>query len=286
MSNRQQIRRSTVNRSSVKPTQATQPTSRPQQSNNTPIVHSDEAIKINKILNLLNDRLKAVEGIVLNTNLNSNTTVEFDNNISLEKMNSVFSLMDSRISVLEKERSLSELTINVSKNNNLNENSDNVNNIDTNNVNNIDTNNVNNIDTNNVNELIESNSKINAIENKVNLLQRSVDNINITGITNNFIKLNNLIQSVKSELVEEITLLKKNTSLNKPSEEQPSEETPSEANPSEEKPSEEQPLEKEPSEEKPSEETLSEKEPSENNDINASVVEEENIKISLEDDNA
>lgn len=249
MSNSQQIRRSTVNRSSVKSTQATQPSPRPQQSN-TKVVHSDEAIKINKILYLLNDRLKAVEGTVSNTNFNSNTTVEFDNDISLEKMNSVFSLMDSRISVLEKKHRLSEFNIDVSENNNFNEKSDNV----------------NNIDTNNVNELIESNSKINAIENKVNLLQRSVDNINITGITNNFIKLNNLIQMVKSELDKEVTLLKKNTSVNKPSEANPSE-----ANPSEET---------------PSEETPSEANPSENNDINASVVDEENIKISLEDDNA
>jgi len=84
-------------------------------NNSVSIFRNDEIIKISKILNLLNDRLRLVEKKTYNMDENASHTVNFEENINLHKLNTVFSLMDSRISLLEKERELEKININLEK---------------------------------------------------------------------------------------------------------------------------------------------------------------------------
>ena len=171
-------------------------------SSNNETVRTDEAIKINKILNLLNERLKTVE--LKTTNKESvETTVNFENNISLSKMNTLFSLMDARITSLENHNKLVDLNINLENaTNNSNNTNDNTND---NTYNNKEEQQTINIDDININKLIDSNEKILDIENKLELLDKSVNNININGISNNFVKLSNLIQTIKQDCSKELT---------------------------------------------------------------------------------
>jgi hypothetical protein len=243
-------------------------------------VRTDEAIKINKILNLLNDRLKTVEISV--SQLNNNSNIEFDDKISLVKMNAIFSLMNSRISLLEKQNDVKMISTDLSKNSEPNlvavntvtvDNSENKEDESEN----IDTKNEMNFD-----ELISNHFKILDIENNVSLLQNSVNNINVNGITNNFIKLTSLIQTIKGDLTQEITNIKKNISTSKNNELLNN----NEINNNNENNGE--PANNENNGEPANNETIESdilKNESENKEPEY-VSEDENIKISLEDDNA
>ena len=264
--------------------------------NNANNVRTDEAIKINKILNLLNDRLRVVEAKAENIT-NTETSVNFEENINLTKLNTLFSLMNSRISTLEKHYEMENLNTNLEKalNGNIDEESDKP-----------ETNSVSEVFTNKVNEMITNSEKINNIENNVTDLTKSVNNININGITNNFMKLNNLIQTIKKDLTNEIETLKtsvaqkqaqteivndKNIIIGEqPKEEQPKEEQPKEEQPKEEQPKEEGvkgghlPLEQ-PKEEQPNEEGVKPM-VSDTKEEPLPLDEKENIKISLEEEKA
>ena len=163
-------------------------TSNPVATNNENVVRTDEAIKINKILNLLNERLRVVETKTMQ--ISENTNVKFEDNISLTRMNTLFSLMDSRIASLEHQNEFNNLKIDLEEKN--------------------DDEGDENKDTRDakLNELIDSNSKINDIETSVSALTKSVNNINLNGITNNFVKLNGLIQTIKKEVSKEMQELK------------------------------------------------------------------------------
>ena len=151
----------------------------------------DEIIKIDKILNLLNERLRAVEERTLNSPEVTNntpvpTTVTFDNLISLDKMNSMFSLLDSRISTLENKRDFQELSIDVTANKDTM--SDKI--------------------TSNITGIKELEQKHETLDEEIKELNKAIKNININGISNNFIKLNSLIQTTKTSLQREINKLK------------------------------------------------------------------------------
>lgn len=169
-------------------------------SSNNESVRTDEAIKINKILNLLNERLKTVESKTTNKE-SVETTVNFENNISLSKMNTLFSLMDARITSLENHNKLVDLNIDLENTSNNYNNTNNTNNTNDNK----EEQQAINIDDINISELIDSNEKILDIENKLELLDKSVNNININGISNNFVKLSNLIQTIKQDCNKELT---------------------------------------------------------------------------------
>ena len=162
----------------------TTPSTAPSTASNSNSIKSDEAIKINKILNLLNERLKALETKTQEP-ATVETNVSFDNNISLSKMNTLFSLMYNRIASLENHNKLSDLNVDLKQSEGNNE--DNTNDVDT---------------------LINNNKKILAIENKLLSVDQAINNININGISNNFVKLNNLIQTTKNEVNQELTTLK------------------------------------------------------------------------------
>ena len=151
----------------------------------------DELIKIDKILTLLNERLRAVEERTLNSpevtnNTPPPTTVTFDNLISLDKMNSIFSLLDSRISTLENKRDFQELSIDVTANK--------------------DT--MRDKITSNITGIKELEQKHETLDDEIKELNKAIKNININGISNNFIKLNSLIQTTKTSLQREINKLK------------------------------------------------------------------------------
>lgn len=155
----------------------------------------DEIIKIDKILNLLNERLRAVEERTLNSpevtnNTPPPTTVTFDNLISLDKMNSVFSVLDSRISTLENKRDFQELSIDIASNKDTM--SDKI--------------------TSNITTIKELEQKHETLDDEIKELNKAIKNININGISNNFIKLNSLIQTTKTSLQHEINKLKHTTS--------------------------------------------------------------------------
>ena len=154
-------------------------------TNNQNRVRSDEAVKINKILNLLNQRLRDVE--TKTSQLYDNTSVNFEGTISLTKMNTLFSLMNSRILALEKQNKLSNLKINLGTEEDVEDSE---------------------LLTTKLDELINSNNKISDIEKSISSLTSSVSNINLNGITNNFVKLNNLIQTIKKDMFTEIQELK------------------------------------------------------------------------------
>jgi hypothetical protein len=159
---------------------------------NNESIRTDEAIKINKILNLLNDRLKILESKTTNTETveTIEKNVKFDSNISLSKMNTLFSLMDARISSLENHNKLQDLNIDLEKT--------------TNNSNNT-TENVEEKKVADIDSLIDNNKKILDIENKLSSLNKSVSNININGISNNFVKLSNLIKTIKEDCNKQLT---------------------------------------------------------------------------------
>jgi len=218
-------------------------------NNSVSIFRNDEIIKISKILNLLNDRLRLVEKKTYNMDENSSHTVNFEENINLHKLNTVFSLMDSRISLLEKERELEKINMDLEKS------------VTTENVVQnevieatpvpieatpvavettpaaVETTPVESapvettpkeatpaedvvvsadvatefVETNNeerINEMIIKNEKITAIEQNISSLTKSVNNINVNGITNNFVKLSNLIKTLKDDFTKELLSIK------------------------------------------------------------------------------
>ena len=142
----------------------------------------DQFIKVDKILNLLNTRLKKVESCSLSDLNDVGESVEFDKNISLTKMNIIFSLMEKRISLLEKRLSIDSENIDLSTTNGISLTS------------------LSN-DVVLINKRFDDiNATVTKVEESVKVLSDHVNKINIKGISNNFTKLHNFIQKTQVDL--------------------------------------------------------------------------------------
>ena len=158
--------------------------------------------KIGNVLNLLNKRLRNLEERELKRQADRDTSVKFDETISLERVNHVFSLLDSRLSILESHFKDKNHDLDVSHKEQR--------------VEGIATDAHHDINENDYDNILEKSSfmnklkeRIDTIENHVNVVQGSLKSINVNGISNNFVKLNTVIQKLKGDFIREINGIKK-----------------------------------------------------------------------------